>query len=55
MKKFALLTGFIIGFGILIIFSLSLGSEKGVVRIGYPNNPLLAPLFIAVDRGLFEN
>jgi len=39
----------------LIIFSLSLGSEKGVVRIGYPNSPHLAPLFIAMDEGLFEN
>lgn len=55
MKKFALLTGLIIGVGILITFSLSLGSEKGVVRVGYPNNPHLAPLFIAVDKGLFEN
>jgi ABC-type nitrate/sulfonate/bicarbonate transport system substrate-binding protein len=55
MKKFALLTGFIIGVGILIVFSLSMSSEEGVVRIGYSNSPHLAPFFIAVDKGLFEN
>ncbi len=55
MKKFALLTAFIIGVGILIIFSLSLGGEKGVVRVGYPNSPHLAPLFVAEDKGIFKN
>jgi ABC-type nitrate/sulfonate/bicarbonate transport system substrate-binding protein len=39
--------------GVLII--LSLGGEKGVVRIGYTNNPLFVPLFVAVDKGLFRN
>ncbi|HAG08893.1 MAG TPA: hypothetical protein DCK87_04930 [Desulfotomaculum sp.] len=55
MKKFALLTSFIIGVGILITFSLSLAGEKGVVRAGHTGNPHLAPLFVAEDKGLFKN